>query len=66
MIPLEELQKLQQEYARLSRLHPYGEVFADIYETKGTPINETESEIEKLNKSIKELKIQLDSFGITY
>jgi len=66
MIPLEELHKLQQEYIKLLKLHPHAEVYARIYETMGTPIGMMESEIEKLNKLIDKLKIELDDFNIKY
>lgn len=66
MMPLEDLHTLQKEYIRLLKLHPHAEVYAEIYKAMGTPIDEMESEIEKLNKLIDKLKIELDSFDIKY
>jgi predicted translin family RNA/ssDNA-binding protein len=66
MIPIKELHNLQQEYTKLLRLHPHAEIYAGIYEVIGTPIDEMELEIEKINKLIDKLKTELDTFDIKY
>lgn len=66
MTNFEKLHELQQEHSRLLKLHPHAKICAEIYENMGTPIDEIELEIERLNKLIEKIKIELDSFNIDY
>lgn len=62
---MDTLTKLQKEYLCLLRLDPLGgEERAKLYQLKGTPLGEIDSEMRRLEAEIPRLKEALSAKGI--